>query len=606
MNKPIASVLDVDHIVSVLQRRCNDMGINLEWSHNAPTAMTNGKNIILPVVKQPVTKEAMDRLYGFVIHESGHHTRPEVFDIGKAALKAGAPEGMMAMYNIVEDDAMERDVASHYRGDSKALGTMNAQILARLAKELPNLKIPDDAVKQDLAPMAVCAVSQLSRLDWDGYSTEARSAYFGAMPDLAAELIDELATEDWVDRMQQAGDPHDTWDIAVDLFKRIYDEDGANEDQNEAIRQAGHDGPSDEGEEGADDNGEATANQDAETAEGEAEDKGNPNGGEGQVISWKDFVLSEHNEWTPKEPGAIAGNIGIDWTDYQRGKICLMPPHLINVIDCRAKAKNLQTTQQGWGGQPSSFMSDNKQARQFGNQIRRYLQAKARTQVHRERYHGKLDKSSIVRLALPPIDGGEYNKRIFYDFVEEKRMNTCIHVLTDWSGSMTGHKMEYAADASGRLVFVFDRILRVPVQLAAFTNCETECDIGLIKRFNDRSVSPQDIADSFSKFYKYSSANNDADAVMWAYNQLKNRDEERKILMVLSDGCPAGSYGMSSGHSNLQHVTKTIEKEGNIELYGVGICSDAVRTYYSNTRVLNGPEEINTTLMNIIKDGAYK
>ena len=184
-------------------------------------------------------------------------------------------------------------------------------------------------------------------------------------------------------------------------------------------------------------------------------------------------------------------------------------------------------------------------------------------------------------------------------------MDTCIHVLTDWSGSMQGDKMVHAADASGRLVHTFDRVLRVPVQLAAFTNGTTRCDIGLIKSFKERSVSPEDIAAGFSKFYKYSSANNDADAVMWAYNQLLRRDEERRILIVLSDGCPAGAYA-GSGHSNLEHVCKTIQQEAKIELYGVGIMSGAVKNYYKNVRVLKKPEDINNTLFQIIKEGVKK
>jgi len=609
MNEPIASVLDIDHVTSVIQARCESQGVSLTWQLDAPTAATNGKNIILPTVHSPVTKEAMDKLYGFVVHECGHHYRPEVFKIGNAVHKT-APEGLMALFNIVEDDVMERDVAGMYRGDSVALGRLNGIILEHLAKEIPNMEIPDEVEKHQLAPMAMCGVSQLSRLDWDGCSTAARTEYFDAIHPLAQESINELAEEGYVDRMQNCDTPHDSWDLACDLFKRLYPD--ADEDEVEDLRSKGHEGTPDEGEgTEADDStgdGEGEGQEAGANAGEEDDDDTEAIGGEGQVISWKDFTLSEHNEWTPKEPGAIAGNIGIDWTDYTEGEVLLMPQHLINVIDCTKRSTEQPETHSGYGGcgTPESFMSDNKQSRQFGNQIRRYLQAKERTQVHRERYHGTLDKSSLVRLALPPIDGGEYNKRVFYDFIEERRMNTCIHVLTDWSGSMSGNKMKYAADASGRLVFVFDRVLRVPVQLAAFTNCQSECDIGLIKRFNERSVSPMDIATSFSKFYKYSAANNDADAVMWAYNQLKPRKEERKILMVLSDGCPAGEWQYGSAHQNLRHVTKHIEKQGDIEIYGVGICSNAVKTYYTNTRVLQGPEEINTTLMNIIKDGAYR
>jgi cobaltochelatase CobT len=276
---------------------------------------------------------------------------------------------------------------------------------------------------------------------------------------------------------------------------------------------------------------------------------------------------------------------------------------MINVVDLNEPHHEVEKAD-SWNREavPARFMPDNSKSRAFGNQIRRYIQATQRTRVQRERYHGKLDKGAIVKLALPPIDGGEYNKRIFYNFTAQKNLNTCIHVLTDWSGSMQGTKMEHAADASGRLVHVFDRVLRVPVQLAAFTNSKSQCDIGLIKRFNDRSMSPKNIAENFSKFYKYSCANNDADAVMWAYRELLKRSEERKILIVLSDGCPAGCWKGSS-HTNLKHVTEYITKGKQVELYGVGIESSAVTTYYPNAKVLHDSNDINQTLFEIIKEG---
>jgi len=115
-------------------------------------------------------------------------------------------------------------------------------------------------------------------------------------------------------------------------------------------------------------------------------------------------------------------------------------------------------------------------------------------------------------------------------------------------------------------------------------------------------MSPLDIATGFSRFYKISSANNDADAVMWAYTQLMKRKESRKILIVLSDGCPAGSWA-GNDSNNLTYVTNQIQKAGHVELYGVGIMSSAVETYYQNVKVLNDSSEINRTLFEIIREG---
>jgi len=115
-----------------------------------------------------------------------------------------------------------------------------------------------------------------------------------------------------------------------------------------------------------------------------------------------------------------------------------------------------------------------------------------------------------------------------------------------------------------------------------------------------------DVATAFSRFYKFSSANNDADALMWAYRQIMKRKEERKIIIVLSDGCPAGSWSGGSSSDNLKYVAKMIQLDKGVELYGVGIQSNAVQNYYENFKVLQSSEDINNTLFSIIKEGVKR
>ncbi|KKK83894.1 hypothetical protein LCGC14_2788810, partial [marine sediment metagenome] len=320
---------------------------------------------------------------------------------------------------------------------------------------------------------------------------------------------------------------------------------------------------------------------------------------EGKVVHWKDMVLSEHTEWKPRDPQSEAGNVGIDWTGISSGStVGLMPLHMINVIDLAKEPDNSHSGEED----RKRYMPSDGAAAQFGNQIRRSLQALGRSRVTRHKLHGKLDRSSIVKLLLPPIDGGEYNKKIFYQQEKHTMKDTCIFVLTDWSGSMKGAKMRSAADASQRLVYVMERILKIPVALACFSNRDTECDIGYIKPFGTRGLTAEEIAHRFAKFRAFTSANNDADAVHWAWTQIRKRHEDRKILIVLSDGCPAGSW-IGSSYDNLHHVVDAITKDGHVELYGVGIHSGAVKKYYPHYKILSGPDEINATLFNLIKDG---
>ena len=124
-----ASVLDVDKVLNVCQSRCDDLGVNVRFDARAPTACTDGSTITLPYVGHPITKDSLDELYGMVIHECGHHLRPEAFKYLKAATP---PAHVCALFNIVEDDGMERERAKAWRGDCKALSTMNNLILDKL------------------------------------------------------------------------------------------------------------------------------------------------------------------------------------------------------------------------------------------------------------------------------------------------------------------------------------------------------------------------------------------------------------------------------------------------------------------------------------------
>ena len=588
-----ASVLDVNHTLSVCQNRCNDLGINVRYCRKAKTAYTNGTDIVLPMVTHPTTPESMDILYGMVIHECGHHLRPQAFRILNTARP---PDHLCALFNITEDDGMERDRAMEWKGDCKALSMMNSLILEEVGDrwaEHWSTPVPKGTPKQDPAPVASMVIGQLSRLEWDYMSGPYTKQLLAKLPKPVGELVNELEDEGWTRRFRATTSPQETWDLAVDLAKRLYPNN--DPDEYEKIRKAGTAGASDPNAKPRDSKGDTMAD-----AHGKLEQKGSKGEkskeGEGETISWKDCVLSEHNEWSPDSPG---GSLGITWEDrIQTGGVGIMPTKLVNVIDMSTN----DATMASRGDLASRYMPTNGASRVLANQIRRYIQAKARSIVTRDKMHGKLDRASIVKLALPPIDGGEYNKKIFYDQRKHTIKDTAIFVLVDWSGSMAGAKMKYAADAAQRLVHTFDRVLNIPVALAAFSNKNTQCDIGYIKPYNTRGMSAEEIAKRFAKFKGYSSGNDDADSVNWAWHQILKRKESRKILIVLSDGAPAGAW---KGHSDdaLRHVTKAVEKDGRVELYGVGVCSQAVKRYYTNWRYLKSPDQINETLFNLIKEG---
>ena len=76
----------------------------------------------------------------------------------------------------------------------------------------------------------------------------------------------------------------------------------------------------------------------------------------------------------------------------------------------------------------------------------------------------------------------------------------------------------------------------------------------------------------------------DGEALKWAYSKMSKRKEERKILMVISDGAPVDDSTLSTNSSdyletNLKNTVKWIENRTNIELLAIGIGHDVTRYY---------------------------
>jgi cobaltochelatase CobT len=249
---------------------------------------------------------------------------------------------------------------------------------------------------------------------------------------------------------------------------------------------------------------------------------------------------------------------------------------------------------------PAAFFTvkDNSAA-VLANQVRKYVQAQSRVKFRAEQEHGKLNSKDVTRLLLPPIDGGNWNRKVFYDRTNKRHLNTAVHILVDWSGSMNGNKQKFAAAACIRATEVFGRCLRMPVMVSSFTVHKTQNDIAIIKHFG-KPATPKAIATRFGKWVQWTGGNNDGDSVLWAYRRLMERKEPRKLLIVMSDGAPADSP-CGRAHDALTVATRQIQDEGKVELFGLGIMSSEVESYYDNYQVVWKLEDINKTLLDVLK-----
>ena len=90
--------------------------------------------------------------------------------------------------------------------------------------------------------------------------------------------------------------------------------------------------------------------------------------------------------------------------------------------------------------------------------------------------------------------------------------------------------------------------------------------------------------------------NIDGEAILWAYNRIKKRKEERKIIMVISDGAPVddSTLSVNSGdylEKHLKQTVKFIEDKTDTEILAIGIGHDVSR-YYSKAIKIADVQEL--------------
>jgi hypothetical protein len=142
----------IDRAMCQARRRCEDQGVTVTFDPQAATAYTNGYGIVIPAIGMPITVDSLDTLYGQIIHETGHHLRDDAFKILKAAKP---PEHLCALFNIAEDDGMERAQAKAHKGDAIALSKMNEVLIKLLDSKW---REQAEALNGDPAPMACLAL----------------------------------------------------------------------------------------------------------------------------------------------------------------------------------------------------------------------------------------------------------------------------------------------------------------------------------------------------------------------------------------------------------------------------------------------------------------
>ena len=209
-------------------------------------------------------------------------------------------------------------------------------------------------------------------------------------------------------------------------------------------------------------------------------------------------------------------------------------------------------------------------------------------------------------------------------FKKEKDLefkDTIVTLLIDNSGSMRGRPITIAALCADILSRTLERC-SVKVEILGFTTKNWKGGKSReLWNNNSKPKNPGRLNDLREIIYKNADTqwrraknniglmlkegllkeNIDGEAILWAYNRLKKREEERKILMVISDGAPVddSTLSVNSGdylEKHLKQTVKWIEENSNIEILAVGIGHDVSR-YYSKAIKITDVQELGDVMI---------
>ncbi|TNE39109.1 MAG: cobaltochelatase subunit CobT [Sphingomonadales bacterium] len=252
----------------------------------------------------------------------------------------------------------------------------------------------------------------------------------------------------------------------------------------------------------------------------------------------------------------------------------------------------------------------------LANRLQRRLMAQQSRSWDFDQEEGMLDAARLTRIVIDPTRSLSYKIERDTEF-----RDTVVTLLIDNSGSMRGRPISIAAISADIMARTLERC-GVKTEILGFTtrawkggqSREDWLAAGrppLPGRLNDLRHIIYKKADEPWRRARTSlglmmregllKENIDGEALLWAHNRLIARPEERRILMVISDGAPVddSTLSVNSGvylERHLRHVIEWIENRSPVQLVAIGIGHDVTR-YYKRAVTIMDAEQLGGTMV---------
>jgi cobaltochelatase CobT len=568
--------------------------VELAFTADAPSQA--GKNFKVPMPGRLLPPDQVAEARGFADSfalKLKHHNPARHAALRPSEVIAGAA------FDAVENARVE------------ALGSRNmAGIAANLGHAL-ELKMRTDPISRAQAPDEVPISTALSLI--------VRERLTGALaPAVAAAGVDML--RGWIE--ENAGSDLDALALALDdqsafaaltqsmlehlnLAEGNVDPSDADEGGDDAEDSQDQDGDSEDDGEG--EAGQAEARAEPQQGEGEeteadydGEDMDDQDGADGEMgddgmqpvtpqrRNWDHLPQSDYRIWSTKFDETITATELADEEELNRLRAYL-----------DQQLSNLQSV-----------------VTKLANRLQRRLMAQQNRSWDFDQEEGMIDAARLARIVVSPGSSLSYKIERETDF-----RDTVVTLLIDNSGSMRGRPISIAAISADILARTLERC-GVKTEILGFT---TRAWKGGQAREDwlaaGRQPMPGRLNDLRHILYKKADEpwrhakrnlglmmregllkeNIDGEALLWAHNRLIARAEDRRILMVISDGAPVDDSTLSVNHGgyleqHLRKVIEMIETRSPVQLVAIGIGHDVTR-YYKRAVTIMDVEQLGGTMI---------
>ena len=257
----------------------------------------------------------------------------------------------------------------------------------------------------------------------------------------------------------------------------------------------------------------------------------------------------------------------------------------------------------------------------LANKLQRQLLAKQNRAWEFDLEEGLLDSSKLTRIIMDPYNSLSFMKEKDLDFKD-----TIVTLLIDNSGSMRGRPITIAALCADILSRTLERC-SAKVEVLGFTTKNWKGGKSREAWTKDeKPKNPGRLNDLRHIIYKGADTqwrqaknniglmlkegllkeNIDGEAISWAFNRIKKRKEERKILMVISDGAPVDDSTLSANsgdflEKHLRRTVKFIETKSDVEILAIGIGHDVSR-YYNKAIKITDVHELGDVMISQLSE----